>query len=281
MRKMKRFLVCLLLLCLSLSLAACGEERPEAGKYICRGLSRDGELIPGGSGGEIILDAKGGGLFSFDGTRGDIRWSASGERLVLRIGGADREALIKNDCISLPSGEDCTALFYKEGSELPPELLPVDLPESFYGWWRISASEGKMPETWIDLCAAFDAESNVISFWDEDGSRQEPMGEIELYYKPYGDIPQYRSRRGYFWYTEEHDNNFIIKENEQGAYTVTGGAVDSEGDIFSYEIYLRPWGDEWLWERENEPDKLPFYFESWYLPLKDAGEPMPDEIKAD
>ena len=39
-------------------------------------------------------------------------------------------------------------------------------------------------------------------------------------------------------------------------------------------IYLRPWGSRW----PGSEDEKPYYYESWYLPLIEAGEAMPDKI---
>ena len=55
---------------------------------------------------------------------------------------------------------------------------------------------------------------------------------------------------------------------------IGGGATVGKGG-FSYEIYLRPWGSKWP---EDDEDKLPYYYNDWYLPLIEAGKDMPDTI---
>lgn len=42
-----------------------------------------------------------------------------------------------------------------------------------------------------------------------------------------------------------------------------------------YDIVLRPWGTYWVDVDEKD---LPNLYDSWYLPLIDADEPMPDSI---
>lgn len=289
MKKFRKFIIYLLSLALGLSLGACGEKSPEAGKYICRAFRDCGELSPvsEAEAAVIVLSNGGGGLFAFRGDKGEISWSLRGEKLSLYIGKEERQAGIKDGCIVLHLEDNTEALFYKSDAELPSELAAVGLPESFYGWWRISSSGGEMPETWIDCCAAFDALSCSLKIWDEDGNAENPMGEIELYSVPAEDaeteqgddtVRCFAGRRGYFWYTESSEAEWIMKENGRGAYTVSGSAMNKNGGEFSYEIYLRKWGDKWQYEQENEPELLPYHYTDWYMPLIDAGEEMPSEI---
>ena len=50
---------------------------------------------------------------------------------------------------------------------------------------------------------------------------------------------------------------------------------ENEGSWFNYWIFLRPWGERW---EDLDDYMLPSYYESWYLPLITAGEPMPDNF---
>ena len=51
------------------------------------------------------------------------------------------------------------------------------------------------------------------------------------------------------------------------------GDYENGGDAFHYDIYLRPWGTYWV---DVDEEDLPNLYDSWYLPLIDAEEPMPD-----
>lgn len=53
------------------------------------------------------------------------------------------------------------------------------------------------------------------------------------------------------------------------------GDYENGGDAFHYDIYLRPWGTYWV---DVDEEDLPNLYDSWYLPLIDAEEPMPDSI---
>ena len=53
------------------------------------------------------------------------------------------------------------------------------------------------------------------------------------------------------------------------------GYYENGDDEFTYDIYLRPWGSYW---DDVAEDQLPGLYDDWYLPLIEAGEPMPDSI---
>ena len=52
-------------------------------------------------------------------------------------------------------------------------------------------------------------------------------------------------------------------------------ANENGDDQFTYDIFLRPWGTSW---DDAKAEDLPYYYHDWYLPLIEAGEPMPDSI---
>ena len=54
------------------------------------------------------------------------------------------------------------------------------------------------------------------------------------------------------------------------------GTYENGEDVFSYEIYLRPWGT--IWDEDVVDEDLPGRYYDWYLPLIEAGEEMPGLI---
>ena len=56
------------------------------------------------------------------------------------------------------------------------------------------------------------------------------------------------------------------------------GDYENSGDEFHYDIYLRPWGTYWV---DVDEEDLPDLYDTWYLPLIDAGKSMPDAIGED
>ena len=67
-----------------------------------------------------------------------------------------------------------------------------------------------------------------------------------------------------------------VTEDKGGTLLTISGryeAVESEGG-FSFEIFLRPWGELW----PGKDNEIPYYYEDWYLPLIRAGSAMPDTV---
>lgn len=156
----------------------------------------------------------------------------------------------------------------------------------WYGWWLMENCTGSyadMEGYWWDICAKIDVDADgfgLIDLWDEDYTEDEPMGTVGVQiYTDKTDDPRGMlcSITGEFdvaeiapddWactpYDGDYDNCLIF----------TGTAGDDE-DGYEYTIVLRPWGT--LWD-DMEEDLLPYYYESWYLPLVEAGAEMPDHI---
>ena len=68
---------------------------------------------------------------------------------------------------------------------------------------------------------------------------------------------------------------------DEGAWTrsiadgelVLQGRHSGEEQQFDFTLCLRPWGE--IWPQDSQ---RPYYYETWYLPLIEAGEPMPDQM---
>ena len=73
----------------------------------------------------------------------------------------------------------------------------------------------------------------------------------------------------------ESDWDLTLREDACGALLTVEGEYEAVGrGGFHYVIYLRPWGSRWPGGKEEQP----YYYETWYLPLIEAGEPMPETI---
>ena len=282
MKNIYRIIALLMISAALTGLCACTEAEKET--YICRLAELDGELYIEPSfaenGAEIILSSDGKGSFSYGGKNGGIRWQQSGENLNLIVDNESHQAVLKDNIIYLKISDDLNALFFRDDLELYPEFLgKLPLPGSYYGWWEIKSSEGAMPVTWIDCCGKIYADELglTMKLWDEDGLETEPMAEFRLQ----RDGDSLLSSDGYFWYTELKEGQWKIEPQEiaEGkSISFTGTAQGRDGKDFSYRVYLRPWGDDWEKFRTDDPDMLPFNFETWYLPLIDEEKPMPEAI---
>ena len=276
MEKFSKILCLLLSVLLIAGLSACGELPPEAGTYIMRAVYDGGGRMQAveDSDAEIILDSGGRGLFSFGGREGQILWSLSGEDMKIEAGEDSFEGSLKDGLIKLNISGG-SAGFYREDMELPPQFILPGEERDYYGWWRITDSEGSMPETWVDCCAEISGEHFII--WDEDGSREEPFGHMRLRYDEEGSLI---SAGGSFWYSSVDDGEMYFDGEEDGLLKLSGTAEDAEGESFSYERYMRPWGQRWEHEEEEDPESLPYHYERFYLAFTEAGEEMPGDFSS-
>lgn len=155
----------------------------------------------------------------------------------------------------------------------------------WYGWWIMTECTGYyegMDGQWWDICGSIDIGQDgtgTVTLWDEDYSKMSPMAEVAVSLMDTG-MSEYGtliSEEGYFtdmdlWYAEWYIDPAMIDMEDM---ILIDGYYQSGGDEYYYQIYLRPWGNYWS---DMEEESLPAYYYDWYLPLIDAGEPMPNVI---
>ena len=158
----------------------------------------------------------------------------------------------------------------------PAEESAAGIEGSWYGWWKMVDTSGDwahMHGYWWDCCAEL-CEDGSLLIWDEDLPRENYLA--KLYYRPDGG--QLALTGGSFMdrVLAPDEYSMLITEDKSGRLlTISGSytAQNSEGG-FRLEMFMRPWGSVWQVD-ENE---LPYYYTDWYLPLIEAGKPMPDSI---
>ena len=265
----------------------------------------------------LRLDPDGGGaVFSADGSEGSLQWSMDGDELTVQIGSTRLSGTAGSGTLLLRSRSETLALRFQaegdaaseraedsasgasraeivtegagsgapgaqdaEGSSAPGAPGPdadAALPRDWYGWWKIEESAGALPVTWYDCCAELcplEGREGLFRFllWDEDGSRSEPMGEVLLEADGGGSL---RSVSGYFLYQPVQEGEWLLPA-EGDEILLADLRHDAGGESFRYSVYLRPWGADWS---DLSEEQLPFYYEDWYLVLKDGRLPMPDAI---
>ena len=148
----------------------------------------------------------------------------------------------------------------------------------WYGWWKMDHCKGDwahMYGYYWDCCAVLSEADGVLKLllWDEDMPRDNCLSEARLS----RDGGALRCAGGSFLDRELSPSDWTITEREDACgtlLTIEGEyqAVGKGG--FHYVIYLRPWGSRW----PGSADEQPFYYGSWYLPLIEKGETMPDMI---
>ena len=151
----------------------------------------------------------------------------------------------------------------------------TDLSGDWYGWWRMYSTSGDwahMYGYWWDCCA--EIEDGRMLLWDEDLPKDNFLAEAELSIHN-KDIcctdGSFLDRK-----LKSSSWDITLSEDDCGTLMTISGEYDAVGKGgFSYKIYLRPWGSKWP---EDDEDKLPYYYNDWYLPLIEAGNDMPDVI---
>ena len=135
---------------------------------------------------------------------------------------------------------------------------------------------------WWDICGAIDIGrdgTGTVTLWDEDYTKSEPMVSASVSLSDdgtsiYGTMT---SEGGAFTDIALEHGDWIVDPGlvDYGDMIHIDGDYENGGDAFHYDIYLRPWGTYWV---DVDEEDLPNLYDSWYLPLIDAEEPMPDSI---
>ena len=155
----------------------------------------------------------------------------------------------------------------------------------WYGWWVMTSCYGyyeDMEGEWWDVCGTIDIGEDgtgTVILWDEDYTESEPMAAaaVSLSELGTGEFGTLMSEDG--WFTDitlEHAD--WIVDPGLAVYpdmVHIDGYYENGDDEFTYDIYLRPWGSYW---DDVAEEQLPGLYDDWYLPLIEAGEPMPDSI---
>ena len=186
---------------------------------------------------------------------------------------------------------DPSTLSRKDGSNAA--TLPAETDETlldwwngdWYGWWKMTDCTGgyaEMEGEWWDICGTIDLDEDyvgTVELWDEDYTSDDSMvsAVVSLSEAGTGEHGTLYSEGGWFTDVALEHADWIVDPDLTGYENLIliDGWYENGEDSYKYEIYLRPWG--YLWDDVDE-DSLPDYYRSWYLPLIEAGEAMPDSI---
>jgi len=233
-------------------------------------------LDPGGTG--IVTDGERTGRLTWSVSDGFVMveaggillgGNAEGTDLLLKAAGSDT-VLRFVPSVSLPVEEEPAA---------PEEAPPADedsAAESYdwYGWWKITDSDGRMPLSWYDCCARLTRGEDGayrLLVWDEEGSADTPLASVTFRDEGGGHLV---SLYGTFLYADVDDGEWSLDLPSALLYK-EDLRHESDEAAFSCSFYLRSWGDRW----DDCPEQQrPFYFDDWYLPLVKKNAPMPDSI---
>ena len=158
----------------------------------------------------------------------------------------------------------------------------------WYGWWIITGADGGYESSnnnWWDCCAQIsigtDYTGSVI-IWDEDMPKDNALSEasVTLSSAGTGEYGTLTSENGYFLDNKLAHADWSVDPGNMyyDDLICIDGQYEDENGSFQYAMYLRPWGTLWDDVAGDDPDDLPYYYESWYLPLVNAGKAMPDTL---
>ena len=307
----KKLCAFVLVVVLTLSVAACGEggssatsTDPNAGIYTAATAEMLGFEVGVTSvfekGFTIELMDNGKCRLQVDGKKANGRWSLDGQAFHVKGGGVDCGGTLIGNVMALQDvmGSGLNMTFLKEGTAAPvptaddvsdqPDMdaqddQPADYAAfwagDWYGWWNAYEVIG---DEWAGIFnVPYDAYARITV--DDDG-----MGRI-VFYEDAGEVAEVEislsadgalSESGYLYDAAVGVGDWAIDPGESGYDNMLyfkGQYVDpnlDDGQGFYYAICLRPWGETW----DGIPgDFLPPYYYDWYLDyIADGNVAMPD-----
>ena len=185
-----------------------------------------------------------------------------------------------------------TAADTEPGASLPAATTGDALLDwwngAWYGWWKMTGCSGSyesMEGQWWDVCGeiAIGADyTGSVTLWDEDYTRTDPMAlaSVSLNEAGTGEHGTVMSEGGWFTDTALAHADWIVDPGllDYDDLIWIDGDYENGDNAFHYDIYLRPWGLHW---EDMDESGYPYRYTDWYLPLIDAGMPMPDAIGED
>ena len=282
-----------LILAMALLLSGCGYDTPDPaafGYYAGTTIWLEGyeinmtDVYAGEN--YVFLGNDGKGTLCLAGFPYEITWGFRGERFFLSLDGDKSEGRIENGVLKLNYLDMGMDLCFRQDPDyVPGQSADGELTRTqqfwagdWYGWWIVEEATGSFAEnagSWWDLCATITMGSDnlgKITLWDQDGSKEELLGEVYLYLDENGAAV---SRNGYFGAVEIQRGDWYIDPNDSGVenmLVISGGGENNTG-TFYYTAYLRPWGQDWEGVQEK-----PYHYEEWSLPMIEEGQPMPDQL---
>lgn len=277
---MKKLYAILLILCLLLSLAACGggaEPDPNAGVYEAVsaelwGITVDlNEVFEDG----FSLELRGGGkaVFHYEGKNYNMKWTLDGETFHAEGGGAELDGTLSGGVMLLEdvleSGMNITLICEELGGsaalEKAAEAEPAENARAewwsgkWYGWTVVYRGGGIFAENqdsaW-DVCAdiSFTGDQANIVIDTVDPEMDFTPGQVTLRWEAgAGEHGRLVSVSGnYLGFEEVKEGEWVIDPADSEVSSLEDMLCiygeyeeDEDGDWLTYYIFLRPWGVTW------------------------------------
>ena len=256
------------------------------------------------------IDLQEGGkcAISVNGTGASGTWSQDGETISVNVPGFNMDGTFHDGVLLFKDlyGMGVDLFFTRDGS-LAPANKPEATPETtadyswwkgdWYGWWVVVDAGGSyLDENYVnqawDACARIDVSDDgtgYIEIWAANG---DDVAWADLSFGSGGsDKGAATSTAGKFYNHEIAKGEWVIDptDGECGGFDelicIRGRyAQPTNADNWiEYYIFLRPWGTRWEDIESGDTsgmiypdDMMPLNYTDWYLPLIEAGKPMPD-----
>ena len=255
------------------------------------------------------IDLQEGGkcAISVNGTGASGTWSQDGETISVNVPGFNMDGTFHDGVLLFKDlyGMGVDLFFTRDGSLVPankPEATPGATADyswwkgDWYGWWVVVDAggtyleEGYVNQAW-DACAQIDVSGDgtgYIDIWDEDG---DDVAWADVSFDASGsDKGCMTSDNGKFYNHDITKGEWLVDptDSECGGFDelicIRGrySQPSDENNWIEYYIFLRPWGTRWEDIESGDTsgmiypgDMMPINYTDWYLPLIEAGEPMP------
>lgn len=283
-------------------IAACGKSEPiSAEVYTCNEIIKDGITFEASdffsTPPVLTLYQNSNARLAINGKECEGTWHCENDVLSLsmdlfQFGGALKEGVCRIDLFE----QGITYCFYSENfSSAEAEKETESSPNAnfwngdWYGYWHIENASGQWENLdgfYFDCFAKINiktAESGEIIMWDENGSFSEPVSAVELSFdfSSQAGCGIARSLSGFLLTEEIAENSWIIDpDNEEFENTISFSAHYHGDDCeFDYFVFLRPWGYTWDDAIKERNIRLPYYYDSWYIPMINDNKQMPDKFE--
>ena len=240
-----------------------------------------------------------------NGSSGEGTWKLDGETFTLTKDGIDMTGTLSGGVLFLENILDTGVDLYftKDGSMIPAET-PANADSvwagDYYGWWAVLdptgefvAEDDSILPAW-DVCASitdYGDGTGYLIIWDEDNDMVVKAG--VTFASGLTEKGTMACRNGNFWDSELKEGEWVVEPADSmvsefaDMLCIDGKYIDPENaeNSFEYMIFLRPWGMRWDDVAAADTtymicdDMTPIEYTNWYLPLIEAGEPMPDSFE--
>ena len=291
---MKRFLSKLIIIAMLFTISSCGkkDDDPNVGTWNAATITMAGEVreIKDMFFVGISLELKSNGKLDLDrdGEKDKGAWTFNNGLLNLEGAKESHTGNITDGLLQLVNveGMNIEIIFEKEGSDvLAARPKPMEESTSnntlsniqkwwggeWYGYWHTHSETSDYTDfqggRW-ECFGYIDMESDDIGdiyLWDPEGdfavanisiSKDGGAGEMGAAF----------SNNGELWFGGKIENaDWIIDPSIYGYdnyMIIDGRYTDNLGGGFNYIVYLRPWGESW---KDNKEDERPLWYDTWYL----------------